>query len=200
MKARFALAILSLLATAAPYGFSQAPETAPVLNVALTAREKLDVDPKSEHNRQAKAALLDRREIMYGIDAPKDDKIFRRVAKAYNLVQVLRIPFAPGSRALTKEEADSVKAALDDRQMQNWREDPTAQFIIMGFADTPEDSVDNIYLSKDRADSIFRLLRSELGIQNVLFPIPMGGSPLLDEQNPKREFAVEIWILRTLER
>jgi hypothetical protein len=171
-----------------------AEEAAPMVVV-----EKTDLDPRSDFNKTVRSAMLDRIYTMVGIDAPKEDRFYKSVMKAYSLGALIRIPLAPGQRDLTWDQIKALKAAFEEPRMQSLRLDASCELIVLGFADTAEESVDNVYLSKDRADFVKRVLRNNLGIANVLFTLPMGGPPLFDPKRTTREYAVEIWLLGTLE-
>jgi hypothetical protein len=166
---------------------------------SIVVVQEPDTNPKSDFNRTVKAAMLDRIYTMVGIDAPKEDQLYRSLVKAYTLGQVVKIPLAPGGRDLPWDQIKELKAAFEQPPFKSMREDATAEFIVLGFADSADDSVENVYLSKARADFVKHVLRDNVGLGNVVFTLPMGGSPLFDPAKPAREYAVEIWVLGTWE-
>ena len=79
--------------------------------------------------------------------------------------------------------------------MANLRGDPTAVFVILGFADPKGDPKKNITISQTRAESVLKAMRDKCDVKNIMHPVPMGGSKLLDAQNLEKNRIVEIWVV-----
>ena len=64
--------------------------------------------------------------------------------------------------------------------LKNLRDDPTAVFVILGYADPKGDPKKNIAISQSRADAVLKAMRDKCGVINVMYTVGMAGSKLLD--------------------
>ena len=65
-------------------------------------------------------------------------------------------------------------------QLKKFLDDPTLVLVILGYADKQGDDQKNLEISNGRAQAVMDVLRDQLGIQNVMHSVPMGGTDLLD--------------------
>jgi outer membrane protein OmpA-like peptidoglycan-associated protein len=162
----------------------------PPAAVAMPAQIDLDIS-KSE-NRKVKDEVLTRVDLM-PITQAKKDQLYNSVERARQMGKVLTIPFGKGLTTLSAADLAAMKTELDKPEIMKLREDPTAVFVILGFADPKGDPKKNIQFSQQRADAVLVAMRDKVGVFNVLHAVAMGGSTLLDAQNLEKNRIVEVW-------
>jgi outer membrane protein OmpA-like peptidoglycan-associated protein len=86
-----------------------------------------------------------------------------------------------------------LKTEMESPAIMSLRDDPTAVFVILGYADPKGDEKRNIDISQSRADAVLLAMRDKCNIQNVMHAVAMGGSTLLDAQNLEKNRIVEVW-------
>jgi len=175
----------------APTLIAPAPEPAEP-PVVVTAPAKIDMDLRKTENQQVKSEVLTRVDLM-PISARNKDRLYNSVERARNMGKVLTIPFSSGKAALGPAETAALKAELAKPELAQLRDDPTAVFVILGYADPKGDAKKNIAISQLRADSILEAMRDKCGVLNVMHAVAMGGSTLLDAQKLEKNRIVEIW-------
>ena len=106
---------------------------------------------------------------------------------------MLTIPFGSGRTSLSATDTQALKTQLDAPAIMKLRDDPTAVFVILGYADPKGDEKKNIEFSQARADSVLASMRDKCGVQNVMHAVAMGGSTLLDAANLEKNRIVEVW-------
>jgi outer membrane protein OmpA-like peptidoglycan-associated protein len=106
---------------------------------------------------------------------------------------ILQIPFGSGKTALSAPEIQALVAALNDPQIVRLRDDPTAVFVVLGYADSKGDDAKNIQVSQSRADSVVAAMKNQAKVANVTHAVAMGGSTLHDAQSLAGNRVVEVW-------
>jgi outer membrane protein OmpA-like peptidoglycan-associated protein len=86
-----------------------------------------------------------------------------------------------------------LKTELEKPAIAQLRDDPTAVFVILGYADPKGDPAKNVKISQARADGVLEAMRDKCGVINVMHSVAMGGSTLVDAQNLEKNRIVEIW-------
>ena len=86
-----------------------------------------------------------------------------------------------------------MKNQLERPQIKKILEDPTLVLVILGYADLQGDEQKNLQISNGRAQTVMDTLRDQLGIQNVMHIVPMGGTNLLDARELAKNRVVEVW-------
>ncbi len=162
----------------------------PPAAVAMPAQIDLDIS-KSE-NRKVKDEVLTRVDLM-PITQAKKDQLYNSVERARQMGKVLTVPFGKGLTSLSSTDVQAIKTELDKPELMKLREDPTAVFVILGFADPKGDPKKNLQFSQQRADAVLMAMRDKVGVFNVLHAVAMGGSTLLDAQNLEKNRIVEVW-------
>lgn len=153
---------------------------------------KIDLDISKGENRKVKDEVLTRVDLM-PITEKNKDKLYSSVERARQMGKVLTIPFASGKMELSAADIDAIKTEIDKPEMMKLRDDPTAVFVILGFADPKGDPKKNIQISQQRADAVLATMRDKCGVFNVMHTVAMGGSTLLDAQNLEKNRIVEVW-------
>jgi outer membrane protein OmpA-like peptidoglycan-associated protein len=177
---------------------STTPDTASSAPVAeppkfVTSPQRIDMDITQKENKTVKTEVLTRIDQMPTISESNKDKLYMAVERARKMGKILTIPFASGKTELGASDVDALKAELDKPDLANLRGDPTAVFVILGYADPKGDPKKNITISQNRADAVLKTMRDKCGVINVMHTVGMGGSKLLDAQNLEKNRIVEIW-------
>jgi outer membrane protein OmpA-like peptidoglycan-associated protein len=158
----------------------------------VTSPERVDLDAGSKENTTVKAEVLTRIDTMPITPANKD-KLYNAVERARSMGKILTIPFGSGKTDLTPADVESLKTELEKPQIAKIRDDPTAVFVILGYADPKGDAKKNLAFSQARAETVMKNMRDKLGIINLMHTMGMGGSKLLDAQNLEKNRIVEVW-------
>ena len=74
-----------------------------------------------------------------------------------------------------------------------FRDDLTAVFVVLGFADGKGDSAINLQVTRARAENVVKFMESRCGVRNVTHAVAMGGTTLVDKDRPERNRSAEIW-------
>jgi outer membrane protein OmpA-like peptidoglycan-associated protein len=160
---------------------------------AVTAPQHIEMDLSQQENKTVKAEVLTRVDQMPNISGGNKDKLYMAVEKARKMGKIITIPFGSGKTELTATDIQQLKAELDKPEIVSLRGDPTAVFVILGYADPKGDAKKNITISEARADSVRRTMKDKCDVINVMHTVGMGGSKLLDAHNLEKNRIVEIW-------
>ena len=181
--------------TSEPANVSYAETPAPKAgNVpeAVFVPESIDFNARSPVNRQVKEEVLKRIDLMPSISPEEKDQLYVSVERARHMGRMITIPFDFGNKSLTSEDLANLEAALEEPQIQSVLADPTAVFVVLGYADTKGDPEKNLKISLDRADVVLSALK-ELGVLNVMHSVGMGGSTMFDEEGLAKNRVAEVW-------
>lgn len=159
----------------------------------ITAPPTIELDLTKEENRSVKSEVLVRIDLMPNVTKANKDKLYVSVERARRLGKVLTIPFASGQTTLSTADIQLLKSSLEAPEIMQIRDDPTAVFVVLGYADSKGDDKTNLAVSQFRADQVLSVMRSKVGIQNVMHAVAMGSSKLLDAENREKNRVVEIW-------
>lgn len=190
----------SMIPTSANMPPSEAPMT-PEPTATVAAAEppasvempaKIDMDVTKSENRKVKDEVLTRVDLM-PITQAKKDQLYNSVERARQMGKVLTIPFGKSLATLSAADVEAMKKELDKPELARLRDDPTAVFVILGFADPKGDPKKNLQFSQQRADAVLAAMRDKCGVFNVLHSVAMGGSTLVDAQNLEKNRIVEVW-------
>jgi len=159
----------------------------------VTSPQRIEMDVTKQENKLVKAEVLTRVDLMPNVSSSNKDKLYNAVERARKMGKILTIPFASGKTELAPNDIAQLKAELEKPEITALRGDPTAVFVILGYADPKGDAKKNIAISQTRADSVMKSMRDKCDVINVMHPVAMGGSKLLDAQNLEKNRIVEIW-------
>ena len=160
---------------------------------AVKAVEKIDLDLGREENKQVKQEVLQRIDLMPSISAANKDKLYNSVERARSMGKVLTVPFSSGKMTLGSAEAQALKDELESAEIMKLREDPTAVFVILGYADPVGDAKKNLAISQARADAVLESMRDKANVSNVMHSVAMGGSTIVDQKDLDKNRIVEVW-------
>ena len=159
----------------------------------IVAPPTLNLDVASAENQQVKAEVLKRIDIMPNVTQANKDKLYNSVERARSMGRVLTIPFASGRTTLSPTDIQALKGQLESPAIMKLRDEPTAVFVILGYADPKGDEKKNLDFSQARADAVLAAMRDKCGIENLMHSVAMGGSTLLDAANLEKNRIVEVW-------
>jgi len=177
---------------------STTPDTTPSTAVAepptaVTSPQRIEMDLSQQENKTVKAEVLTRVDQMPNISGGNKDKLYMAVEKARKMGKIITIPFGSGKTELTATDIQQLKAELEKPEIVSLRGDPTAVFVILGYADPKGDAKKNITISESRADAVRKIMKDKCDVINVMHTVGMGGSKLLDAHNLEKNRIVEIW-------
>ena len=153
----------------------------------------LNLDVKDPGNAQVRAEVLRRIDLMPGVSAANKDKLYASVDHARGMGRVLAIPFTKGETALRPADVDRLKEQIASPAIRPTLDDPTAVFVVLGYADPKGSDKVNADVSLNRARSVLDALRDKCGVQNVLHAVAMGGSTLFSANQAEKNRVVEVW-------
>lgn len=154
-----------------------------------------NLDPANQSNQTTKAEVLKRIDLMPTISSENKDKLYVSVERARQMGRIVSIPFHSGKTTLGNADAEKLKKEILAPELQKLLQDPTAVFVVLGFADTKGDEKANLRVSQDRADNTLRVLKEKCGVANVMHAVAMGGSTLFDEKGLEKNRTSEVWVV-----
>ncbi len=169
---------------------TQIPDSEPV---EAPKAQKPDLDLGKDENRQVKAEVLRRIDLMPTISAENKDKLYVSVERAKQMGRIIIIPFGKGKTTISASDTEALRTELQSADLKQLMDDPTAVFVVLGFADTKGDEKMNLRISQERADAVMKTLREKCGIINVMHAVAMGGSNLFDTAGTEKNRVAEVW-------
>lgn len=160
------------------------------------APAKIDTDVSRGENKSVQDEVLTRIDLMPNISDSNKDKLYQSVKRAQGMGKVITIPFASGGSTVSSSDAEILKATLESPELMKLRGEPTSVFVILGYADSKGDDKKNLAISQARADSVVTVMKNKCGVTNLIHPVAMGSSKLLDAQNLEKNRIVEVWAVR----
>lgn len=157
------------------------------------APKTIELNPERQETRQVRDEVLKRIDLIPGLTPANKDKLYNSVQRARSMGLVLTLPFSSGRTTMAPGEVQAMKAALEAGQVMKLRDDPTAVFVVLGYADSKGDNADNLKVSQKRADSVVNAMREKCGVGNVTHAVAMGGSTMHDAQSLDKNRIVEVW-------
>jgi len=137
--------------------------------------------------------VLARIDEMPDLTPEKKDRLYNAVQRAREMRKIIEIPFGSGQSRIQRPATDEVKRITESPEVTKFRDDLTAIFVVLGFADTKGNKTQNYSISKDRANSVKDHLERNCNVKNIIHSVPMGSSTLVDKNNTAKNRIVEIW-------
>ncbi|MGA3171468.1 MAG: hypothetical protein ABSE62_10685 [Chthoniobacteraceae bacterium] len=181
-------------ASAAPLAMPGAAEEAAPASPPPDAVQAQTPNLQDAQNQRVKDEVLRRIDLMPNISAEDKDKLYMSVERARQMGRILTIPFPSGHVAVSPDDVDQLKAALESAELQPFIKDPTCVLVVLGFADLKGDEQANLRISLQRAQSVLNALQDRCGVLNVMHAVGMGGSTLFgNARDADRNRVVEVW-------
>jgi outer membrane protein OmpA-like peptidoglycan-associated protein len=137
--------------------------------------------------------VLARIDEMPDLTPEKKDRLYMAVQRATEMRKIAEIPFASGQSRIQRPATDEVKRITESPEITKLRDNLTAIFVVLGFADIKGNKAQNYTISKDRANSVKDHLERNCNVKNIIHAVPMGSSTLVDKNNAAKNRIVEIW-------
>jgi outer membrane protein OmpA-like peptidoglycan-associated protein len=174
------------------------PKPAPSSNTAPTpvadsAGQTIDLDINLPEIAAVKREVLKRIDLMPNVSAQNKDRLYGAVDRARGMGRLFSVSFETSLTKVSPEEISAMKAQLDHPQIKKFLDDPTLVLVILGYADKQGDDQKNLDISNGRAQAVMDALRDQVGVQNVMHVVPMGGTDLLDARQLAKNRIVEVW-------
>ncbi len=148
-------------------------------------------EPASDAVKKEVLARIDK---MPGLTPEKKDRLYNSVQRAREMRKIVEISFASGQTDIPPNFAPQVKKLLEADEVRNkFRDDLTAVFVVLGFADTKGNDQSNLRVSDARARSVVKYMEGECGVKNVTHAVAMGSTTLVDKNNAAKNRVAEIW-------
>ncbi len=157
------------------------------------SRKTIDLDINLPEIAEVKRAVLKRIDLMPNVSSQNKDRLYGAVDRARGMGRVFSVSFETLLTKVTPEEVASMRTHLEYPQIKKLLDDPTLVLVILGYADKQGDDQKNLQISNARAQAVMEALRDQLGIQNVMHVVPMGGTDLLDPRELAKNRIVEVW-------
>jgi outer membrane protein OmpA-like peptidoglycan-associated protein len=141
-----------------------------------------------------KKEVLARIDTMPNLPDDKKDRLYNSVQRAREMRKIVEIQFASGQTEIPANFAPEVKKLLEAEQVQKkFRDDLTAVFVVLGFADTKGDPQTNLRVSETRAKNVVKFMETTCGVKNVMHSVAMGSTTLVNKNNTAKNRVAEIW-------
>jgi len=125
-------------------------------------------------------------------------RLIDKMSKARWMKRLCVIRFDTGRRALSRTAADALLESFNQPEIRNKVSDPTVMLIVAGYADNAGSASTNLRISQERAENVSKILKERANLLNVIQTVGMGGTDILDSNEPNQNRAVEIWVLAPL--
>lgn len=175
------------------------PDNTPANNNNAVTNTTPDVPPGPATSDDSPITPDIRKEVLARIDempdltAEKKDRLYTAVLRARDMRKVIEIPFGSGQTKIQNPATDQVKTLMGSGAITKFRDDLTAIFVVLGFADSKGSKESNLAISRERANSVKEHLERNCGVKNIIHSVPMGSTTLVDKSNSAKNRIVEIW-------
>ncbi len=180
--------------TVAPSASPDRIVTASEPPAAPVAPAVVDLNVKKDETKNMRDEVLLRIDKMPNISQINKDKLYNSVQRARSMGLIVTIPFTAGEARIAASDIPLLKSEIEKPQIAKLRDDPTAVFVILGYADPKGDEKKNLAISQTRADSVLSALRDKCGVANIMHAVAMGGSKLIDPSKLEKNRVVEVWV------
>ena len=159
--------------------------------------ERPEVPPPSRSaiDPATKAEVLKRIDVIPKSPRANKDKLYNSVQRARSMgLCSPRCLSLRANRHVPRATSRKSKTRSRRRRSQSCASDPTAVFVVLGYADPKGDAADNLRFSQTPRRQRGRgAMRDKCGVLNVTHAVAMGGSSLLDAKNSEKNRIVEVW-------
>lgn len=161
--------------------------------VASASGTPINLDISLPEIAEVKREVLKRIDSMPNVSQQNKDRLYTAVDRARGMGRLFTVPFDTSLTKVSPEALAQIRTELDRPQIKSLLDDPTLVLVILGYADKQGDNQKNLQISSGRAEEVRNILRDQLGIQNVMHIVPMGGTDLLDPRELAKNRIVEVW-------
>jgi len=155
---------------------------------AVTSDAKEEEDTRKE--------VLTRVDLMHNVSEKEKDELYAQIERARGFTKIALIPFQSGRTAPGAAQIDDLVKRIQDADVQKLLSDPTVALIFVGYADTQGNEASNQDISRNRAESVQKMVAARLKISNLMHSVGMGGQELFDKANREKNRVVEVWAVQ----
>lgn len=193
----FVLIGLALLGGAVFLGWKLGHPSAPAVTTA-TATPTPTVAPSGPPENPAISKeelqeVLKRIDLAPNVAAEQKERLYAYVERAHSLKRLVTVAFETGKIQLSAKEIARLEKESKLGDFANYTRDPSAVFVVLGYADKRGDEKKNLQISLDRTTSVMDVLHKRCGVKNAVQTIPMGSPQLFDPQGHEENRVAEIW-------
>jgi outer membrane protein OmpA-like peptidoglycan-associated protein len=192
----FVIVSLMLIAGAVALGWRLSRiknEPAPMIAKASPAPAP-DLPPENPAiSKTEREEVLKRIDLMPNVSAESKEKLYAYVDKAHGMERLLTVSFEAGRTVVSEKESARIERAAKQPPFSTMARDPSAVFVVLGYADRRGDEKKNLLVSTERATSVLELLQKRCGVRNAIQTVPMGSPELVDPQGVTEIRVAEIW-------
>ena len=170
--------------------------TSPPTPIGGTA--KIQVTPSAVEVDSTRKEVEERINLLPLMSAEGKKRLIDKMSKARWMKRLCVIRFDTGRRALSRTAADALLESFNQPEIRNKVSDPTVMLIVAGYADNAGSASTNLRISQERAENVSKILKERANLLNVIQTVGMGGTDILDSNEPNQNRAVEIWVLAPL--
>lgn len=145
--------------------------------------------------QKAKEEVLKRIQLIPDLTTNQRAMLIQALARAEGMTLLTRVSFPTGKKELTPADLQTIKKSLANPKIEEAVKNPILVFVVLGFASTSGSEEINMKLSQFRADTVTKALEQQVGIKNLIYPIPMGPSSIFGDGNYKDNQVAEIWLV-----
>jgi hypothetical protein len=160
---------------------------------ADTTDKIIDWDISLPEIAEVRREVLKRIDLMPNLSPQIRDSLYSAVNRARGMGRLFTLSFEPVSTKISSEQIAYMKSQLERPHVKENLDDPTMVLVILGYADQQGDEQRNLQISNARAEAVRQALHDQLGIQNVMHVVAMGGTNLLDAKELAKNRIVEVW-------
>ncbi|MBV9674103.1 MAG: OmpA family protein [Verrucomicrobia bacterium] len=153
----------------------------------------INLDIELPEIAEVKRAVLKRIDAMPNVSEQSKQRLYESVDRAHGMGRLFTVPFDTSNTRITSPDIAMMKTQLERPQIKKLLDDPTLVLVVLGYADIQGDDQRNLQISTARAQSVSDALRTQCGVLNVIHPVPMGGTNLLDPKELAKNRIVEVW-------
>ena len=175
-------------------------EVGPTVSPSETASqsEKQSAGPSSISLSQAdidatKEEVIKRINALPGVAPEKKAILIENLHKARSMVRLTVIPFESGQANLRRAAINELVNTFAKPEIRDKISDPTTILVVAGYADAGGRADLNLRVSRERAESVTKVLKEQANLLNAMQTIGMGGTDLLDSDRREQNRAVEVW-------
>jgi outer membrane protein OmpA-like peptidoglycan-associated protein len=166
------------------------PSATPVVEASGTP---LSFDITLPEIAEVKRLVLKRIDLMPNVTQQNKDRLYSAVDRARGMGRLFTISFETSFTKVTPQDVAYMRTQLERPEIKKLLDDPTLVLVILGYADKQGDDQKNLQISNGRGQSVIDALRDQLGVQNVMHLVPMGGTDILDSRELAKNRVVEVW-------
>ena len=145
---------------------------------------------------QVRQEVLKRIDLMKGLSVSDKDKLYVQVERARGFTRIGTVRFTQSGTTPGAAQMEGLVSNLNEPGVRKLLADPTAILIMVGYADKQGEEARNVEVSRNRAESVVKILREKTDLANIMHTVGMGGQDIFDQSNLEKNRLVEVWAVQ----